>query len=89
MTFFPGKMTGFLQDHLTSIIVSLVTLVLATTAYVRYVYSYWKRKNVPYLEPRFPFGNNDSMIPKGISIGIISKKFYNHFKSMKLDAGGK
>lgn len=86
---FQEKMSGLSTYYFTGIIALLVTLLLATRAYIRYVYSYWKRRNIPYLEPKFPFGNNDSIIPKGISIGIISKKFYKQFKEMKHDVGGK
>nr|QEG78945.1 CYP6BH5 [Phaedon cochleariae] len=66
----------------------LASLVLLATLFVKYKYGYWKRRNVPYLEPTFPIGNNTSFLPKGISIGIISNYFYNEFKKKGLKVGG-
>lgn len=82
-------MSTLVQDPLRSIIVSLITIVVLATAYVRYCYGYWKRKNVPYLEPTFPFGNSISLFPKGISIGAVTKGFYDTFKAMGHSIGGK
>lgn len=42
-------------------------------------YSYWKRINIPYIEPKFPFGNI-----QGLSRSIhISKLFQNHYDQLK------
>ncbi|KAJ8911310.1 hypothetical protein NQ315_017004 [Exocentrus adspersus] len=81
-------MSALFQDYLNGILLVVVTSLLVTWAYVRYSYGYWKRRNVPYLEPKFPFGNSNSLIPKGIAIGILSKEFYNRFKTMGRDMVG-
>lgn len=38
--------------------IALVAIALATIYfYVKYLYSYWQRRGIPYLKPSFPFGN--------------------------------
>ncbi|XP_018569720.1 probable cytochrome P450 6a13 [Anoplophora glabripennis] len=81
-------MSAPVQDFCLTLLVSLFTLVLVASAYVRYCYGYWKRRNVPYLEPKFPFGNSTSLFPKGISIGAVTRSFYDKFKSMGHTVGG-
>lgn len=87
--FFSENMASLLHYLFLGTVASLTILAVIVTAYVRYIYGYWKRKKVPYLEPIFPFGNADSLLPQGISIGIISRKFYDEFKSKGHMAGGK
>lgn len=82
-------MIASLPDLILVIIGYLAVLAAVATFYVRYSYGYWERRNTPYLEPTFPFGNGDSLIPKGFSLGIISKKFYDGLKSKGHRAGGK
>ncbi|XP_023312930.1 cytochrome P450 6A1-like, partial [Anoplophora glabripennis] len=81
-------MAGLLGEYFSTIIIFFAVLVVAATAFVKYNYGYWKRKGVPYFEPKFPFGNSDTLFPKGISIGLISKKFYDQFKSTGQKMGG-
>lgn len=37
-----------------NLLLILITLIIL---YVKYVYSYWRRRGIPYLSPTFPFGN--------------------------------
>ncbi|CAH0549079.1 unnamed protein product [Brassicogethes aeneus] len=66
----------------------LVTLVILVWFYFKQSYSYWKKKKIPYMEPVFPYGNLDSLLPRGISIGIQSKKYFDEFKKRNLKYGG-
>nr|WCC58067.1 cytochrome P450 [Pharsalia antennata] len=81
-------MTTLLLDYFSSILISFVILIVVATTYVNYTYGYWRRKKIPYLEPTFPFGNSDSLVPTGVAISGISKKFYGQFKSMRQNIGG-
>ncbi|KAI4462849.1 cytochrome p450 [Holotrichia oblita] len=56
--------------------------------YMKRQLTYWKRRNVPYLEPSFPFGNLDNPITNKKSTGIQFKEFYNEFKKMGAKCGG-
>lgn len=42
----------------------LVALVCVTVAYLKWSMTYWKRMNVPYSEPKFPFGNLSNPLSK-------------------------
>lgn len=77
-----------LSVSILGILGCLAILVAVATFYVRYTYGYWKRRKVPYLEPKFPFGNGDRLIPKGFSIGVVSKEFYDELKGGGHKAGG-
>ncbi|CAH0549076.1 unnamed protein product [Brassicogethes aeneus] len=66
----------------------LVTLVILVWFYFKQSYSYWKNKKIPYMEPVFPYGNLDSLLPRGISIGLQSKKYFEEFKKRNLKYGG-
>ncbi|XP_074030224.1 cytochrome P450 6a8-like [Leptinotarsa decemlineata] len=76
------------MNYLLELLIFLVTLSISVTIFVHYRYGYWKRRNVPYLKPIFPMGNNTSIFPKGISLGIISKYFYDEFTKMGCKIGG-
>lgn len=55
----------------------VVTALLAVSfAYFKWTYQYWKKKNVPYFEPKIPFGNlsNPFRVPLGDAIAEIYKK---------------
>lgn len=67
---------------------ALVALAIAVFAYYKYSFLYWKRKNVPYLEPKFPNGNTNSMVMRGISLGIYSTVLYKEMKHRKYKYGG-
>lgn len=49
---------------------SLIAILIATLYfYIKHIYSYWKRRGVPYLEPSIPFGNFGPLVRKVRSIG--------------------
>lgn len=82
-------MVAFLHYLFLGILTFFAIVFVIITVYVRYTYGYWKRRKIPYMEPTFPFGNGDQFVPKGFSIGAVSKKFYDEFKSIGHMAGGK
>lgn len=52
------------------IVSALFAILIATLyLYVKHVYSYWKRRGVPYLQPKIPFGNFGPLVRKERSIG--------------------
>lgn len=55
----------------------LVILASIGYAYVQYSYSYWKRRGVKFLPPKFPFGNFQDTFLQRLSIGKATEKFYN------------
>lgn len=62
----------------TFIFVSLVaTLVVTAYLYVKNIFSYWKRKGVPFKEPSFPFGNFSETFLQKKSFPEILEDLYN------------
>ncbi|VEN45319.1 unnamed protein product [Callosobruchus maculatus] len=76
------------MEAVVTALVTIFTSLVIAVLYVQYCYSYWKRRNVPYLDPHFPLGNHHTMFPKGISIGNISRQFYQEFKNRGVKLGG-
>ncbi|XP_044261216.1 uncharacterized protein LOC123009155 [Tribolium madens] len=56
--------------------------------YFNYCYQYWSKKGVPTIKPRFPLGNTNIILPQGLSIGTLSKHFYDEFKAKGHKCGG-
>lgn len=55
--------------------------------FIRQRYSYWKRLNVPYVEPTFPFGNLKEL-GKTMSSSKLFEKYYRELKNSSLPFGG-
>ncbi|KAJ3618423.1 hypothetical protein MTP99_006420 [Tenebrio molitor] len=74
-----------LSGNLISVVVALLVV---TVAYWKWKYQYWKRRNVPYLEPRIPFGNMEKVIRGKKFFGIEFKNIYKEMKSRGWEHGG-
>lgn len=66
----------------------LTVLLALIVLYIKRSYTYWKNRNIPYLEPSFPFGNFDNPFTNKTSLPFYFKRFYNEFKSMGVKCGG-
>ncbi|CAG9820502.1 unnamed protein product [Phaedon cochleariae] len=73
---------------LTEIAILFASVGIVAILFVKYKYGYWKRKNIPYLVPTFPTGNNTTFFPEGQSIGKPSYDFYQEFKARGAKMGG-
>lgn len=51
--------------------------------YITWSYSYWKKKNIPFLEPSFPFGNVKDLFLARVDSGRFYERFYKQFKRHK------
>lgn len=64
-------------------ILLLLSLLSATVGsiylYIKFKFSYWANKNVPYIEPQVPFGNING-IGKKIHSSQLMRNFYNDLK---------
>lgn len=56
--------------------------------YFQYSYGYWKRRGVPYIKPKFPLGNNNSVGLGSFSYGIETLGWYWELKKRGLKFGG-
>lgn len=66
-----------------NILTVLTALVAVGYAYVKWIYSYWSRRNIPYIEPTFPFGNlvNPYFSSNPVSFGERITQLYNESKA--------
>lgn len=59
------------------IILALIsTLIVTAWLYVQHAFGYWRRKNVPYIEPKFPFGTFPNSFLQKLSLADELKNIY-------------
>lgn len=59
------------------LIALVATLIASVYLYVKQSFSYWKRRNVPYVEPVFPFGNFINVFLQKLSFSGELQRLYN------------
>jgi cytochrome P450 family 6 len=75
---------GFLFATLYLDVVTLVAcLITAVYVYFRYKFSYWKKRNAPYVEPQFPFGNFKDVLFLRKTIGEQFRDLYRELDGEK------
>lgn len=52
------------------------------------MYGHWKRKEIPYLTPKFPFGNLENPINRKEALGVRFNQIYDEFKTKGYKYGG-
>jgi cytochrome P450 family 6 len=78
----------FISASLCGTLVAIIVAILtAVVAYFKWTYQYWHRRNVPYLEPRIPYGNSDLLKRKENS-GVRVKRHYDTMKAKGWKHGG-
>lgn len=70
---------GLIFEHLSLDVATWAVVALsAIYLYMRVVvFGYWKRRNIPFLEPSFPFGNIFDLLCQKVSIGEMVQRIYN------------
>lgn len=64
-------------ELLLEIIIGIALLCMLFYWYMTSDYSYWKNRNVPFLEPKFPYGNIKDQVTNAKSIGHCFKALYD------------
>lgn len=59
---------------------SVAIILTVVYVYAKYMFSYWKRRGVPYLKPSIPFGNFDQLFMQKKNIGDLTKELYRKTK---------
>ncbi|KAF5289043.1 hypothetical protein FQA39_LY03922 [Lamprigera yunnana] len=62
------------------IFVSFIILLVVIKLYIRKKYAYWKRKNIAYFTPTFPFGNMENPFSRKHFVGEWVQMLYTKFK---------
>ena len=74
----------FLSDSLLLEVVTLLSFILAAVyIYFKWSFTYWKKRNVPYIEPIFPFGNFIDRALARKPLGVVCTDIYNKLEGHK------
>lgn len=65
---------------------AILGLIIILTYLLKRSFSYWKNKNVPFVEPVFPFGSFLQMVSE--SEALVVKKAYRDFRKTGAKHGG-
>lgn len=58
------------MSHL--VVLTLLSILLTTIyLYIKFIYSHWKRRGVPFAEPKIPFGNLSQLFRRTRSFGQV------------------
>lgn len=67
---------------------SLAVIIFIIYIYFKWSFQYWKRKGVPFLMPRIPFGNVENTFSGKRAPGVVAKDNYNELKRKGVKFGG-
>lgn len=54
----------------------ILLIILVIILYFKHIYQYWKKQNIPYLEPKIPFGNIADLVKEELNFGQKYHEFY-------------
>lgn len=74
-------MVIFTGNALVDLLGVITALLLVIFAYFKWTYTYWERKNVPYLEPSIPFGNFSNPLNIKESFSDTIRRIYETSRS--------
>ncbi|KAF2892434.1 hypothetical protein ILUMI_13740 [Ignelater luminosus] len=66
----------------------LITISIGLLTLLRWKFSYWSRKNVPFIPGSIPFGSIGNPFKPSNSLGVLTKIFYQVFKALGHKHGG-
>lgn len=66
----------------------LITISIGLLTLFKWKFSYWSRKNVPFIPPSIPFGSVGNPFSRNTSFGVLVKNFYQEFKASGHKHGG-
>jgi cytochrome P450 family 6 len=65
------------------VVVLVVCIRAAVYVYFKVSFNYWKKRNVPYAKPTFPFGNVGDISLFRVSLGLTFQKIYKELDGEK------
>ncbi|KAF5285130.1 hypothetical protein FQA39_LY16819 [Lamprigera yunnana] len=71
-----------------NVLAVIVTFLIGAYSYFKWTFHFWKRFNVPYVEPSIPFGTSENPFGRSEYIGYRIKKRYDEFKAKGHKHGG-
>ncbi|KAJ8913632.1 hypothetical protein NQ315_007349 [Exocentrus adspersus] len=61
-------MTLYFGSYMMDLLALVTTLLAATYVYIIWTFQYWKKRNVPYLDPVIPWGNFENPMSRSVSL---------------------
>ncbi|KAL5281780.1 Cyp6g1.2 family protein [Megaselia abdita] len=63
---------------LTEVLLFCISSIVILYFYLKYNFSYWRRKNIPYIKPNYIFGNLKDMVLMKKTAAYMFKDLYEH-----------
>lgn len=80
---------AFLTNYWIVDIISILSVLISTIlVFFKYKFSYWERRRIPFLTPKFPFGNIEDLAKQKENFGINVAKKYKELKKYGTPCGG-
>ncbi|KAK9696322.1 Cytochrome P450 [Popillia japonica] len=79
---------GIMEIRSQDLVILLGSVTLCLYLYIKWIYNYWGRRNVPYLKPRFPFGNVEPIWATKLGFHQTIANIYKEFKTKGYKFGG-
>ncbi|KAJ3618441.1 hypothetical protein MTP99_006436 [Tenebrio molitor] len=76
------------ESVLTELVGVVIALAVIFITYYKWNYSYWRRRNLLYIEPTIPFGNLLNPLKKIETVGVTVGRLYETMKKKKWQHGG-
>jgi len=70
-----------LKMALVEILGIFIAIGVGIVTYFKWIYKYWEKRNVPFLEPTIPFGNLENPFTRKYTPGVYVKNIYHQLKS--------
>ncbi|KAJ8949550.1 hypothetical protein NQ314_008179 [Rhamnusium bicolor] len=81
LLFFSRKIMVISTSLFWDLLGVVTALLVIGYAYFKWAYLYWKRRNIPYLEPSLPFGNFFNLWKRDVAFGDWIQRIYKEGKS--------
>lgn len=73
---------------LTAIMTLVLLLTIVIVSYIKWSHGFFRRKNLPHITPKFPFGNCENPLKRTKNHWLVIKDFYSEFKRKGFSYGG-
>lgn len=76
------------MDLITMLLILAITICSLIYFYFQNAYKYWEKRGFPYLEPKFPKGNNDKVFKLVKNLSYETTPLYDEIKKRSWKFGG-
>lgn len=73
---------------LNELLIITVTICVLLYTYGLITFKYWKKRNFPYLKPRFPISKHNRLLKVSKNFGVEILEYYDEMKERRLKFAG-